>query len=110
MDNVGALRAGAADEEVIGLDVPVDQVLLVDCLNSRQLGRVSLRSYDASVGTYHLLCYHDNCLDRKLPVAMIEQVLETGTEQVDHQDVVQAFLAKVINIRDPGYDMSVEVH
>lgn len=34
VDNVGALRAGATDEEVVGLDVPVDEVLLVDGLHS----------------------------------------------------------------------------
>ena len=39
---------------------------------------------------------------------MVEQVLQTGTEQVDDQDVVQAFLTKVVDIRDPGYDMLVE--
>ena len=110
VDNIGAFRAWAANEEVVGLDVPVDQVLLVDCLDSRQLGRVSVGSYDASVETYHLLCYHDDCLDRKLPVAVVKQVLETWTEQIDHQDVVEAFLAKVINIRDPGCQMLVEVH
>jgi hypothetical protein len=33
---------------------------------------------------------------------VVEQVLQTWTEQVDDQDIVQAFLAKVINIRDPG--------
>lgn len=109
VDNVGALRSWTANEEVVGLDVPVDQVLLVDCLDSRQLERVSIDSYDASVETYHLLCYHDDCLDRKLPVAVVEQVLETGTEQINHQDVMEAFLAEVINIRDPGCEMLVDV-
>ena len=33
---------------------------------------------------------------------MVEQVLQTGTEEVDDQDVVEALLAKVIDIRDPG--------
>jgi hypothetical protein len=40
---------------------------------------------------------------------VVEQVLQTGTEQVDDQDVMEAFLAKVIDIRDPGYEKSVEV-
>ena len=51
---------------------------------------------------YHLLGYHDNRLDGELPVAVVEQVLQTGTEEVDDQDVVEALLAKVIDIRDPG--------
>jgi hypothetical protein len=33
VDDIGALRARAADEEVVGLDVAVDEVLLVDGLN-----------------------------------------------------------------------------
>jgi hypothetical protein len=36
---------------------------------------------------------------------MVEQVLQAGAEQVDDQDVVQALLAKVIDIRNPGCDM-----
>jgi len=41
VDNVGALGAWAADEEVVGLDVSVDEVLLVDSLHPRQLCGVS---------------------------------------------------------------------
>jgi hypothetical protein len=109
VDNIGALRARAADKEVIGLDVPVDEVLLVDGLNSRQLILVSIRKKRSSLQSYHLLCYHDDCLDRELPVAVVEQILQAGAEEVNDQDVVKAFLAKVINIRDPGYDRSVDV-
>lgn len=39
---------------------------------------------------------------------MVEQILQTGTEQVDDQDVVQALLAEVVDIRDPSCNMSVE--
>ena len=49
-----------------------------------------------------MLGYHDNSLDGELPVAMVEQVLQTGTEQVDDQNVVEAFLAEIIDIRNPG--------
>jgi hypothetical protein len=37
VDHVLALRARSTDQEVVGLDVSVDQVLLVNGLNSRQL-------------------------------------------------------------------------
>jgi hypothetical protein len=37
---------------------------------------------------------------------MIEQVLETGPEQVDDQDVVQALLTEVINVGDAGWRVS----
>ena len=53
--------------------------------------------------TNHLLGDHDYSLDRELPVAVVEQVLQTGAEQIDDQDVVQALLSKVINIRNAGY-------
>jgi len=33
--------------------------------------------------TYHLLRYHDDRLDRELPVAVVEQVLQAGAEEVD---------------------------
>jgi hypothetical protein len=35
-------------------------------------------------------------------VAEVEEIFETGTEQVDDEDVVKAFLAKVIDIRNTG--------
>ena len=38
---------------------------------------------------------------------MVEQILQTGAQQVDDQDVVQALLAKVVDIRDPGCDVLV---
>jgi hypothetical protein len=44
VDHVGALGARTPDEEVVGLDVPVDEVLLVDSLDARQLGEVSVRT------------------------------------------------------------------
>jgi hypothetical protein len=37
MDNVGSLRSWPTDQEVVGLDVAIDQVLLVNGLYSRQL-------------------------------------------------------------------------
>lgn len=52
--------------------------------------------------TYHLLGYHDNGLDGEFPVAVVEEVFQTGSEKVNDQDVVQAFLAEVIDIRDPS--------
>jgi hypothetical protein len=63
----------------------------------------------ARLSTYHLLRYHDNGLDGELAVAVVEQVLQAGPEQVDDQDVVEAFLAKVIDIRDPGCTRLAEV-
>jgi len=35
-------------------------------------------------------------------MAMIEEVFETGPEQIDNKDVVKAFLTEVIDIRNTG--------
>ena len=43
VDDIGTLGSWASNEEVVGLDVAVDQVLLVDGLHSRQLDGVSKR-------------------------------------------------------------------
>ena len=82
VDNVSSLGAGAADEEVVGLDVAVDQVLLVDGLHARQ----------------HLLGDHDDSLGREATVAVVEQVFKGRPQQVNDEDVVQAFLTEVVNI------------
>jgi hypothetical protein len=37
MDDVGCLGAGTTDKKVVGFDVTIDEVLLVDCLDARQL-------------------------------------------------------------------------
>jgi hypothetical protein len=63
---------------------------------------VSRRERNDAVETYHLLGYHDNRLDGEFPVAVVEEVLQARAEEVDDQNVVQAFLAEIIDIRDPG--------
>ena len=49
---------------------------------------------------YHLLCDHDNSLEREAAVAVVEEVFQRRPEQVDDEDIVEAFLAEVIYIRD----------
>lgn len=87
VDDVGRLGARAADEEVVGLDVAVDEVLLVDCLYAGQ----------------HLLGDHDDRLDGEAAVAVVEQVFQRRSEQVDDEDVVQTLLAEVVDIGDAGW-------
>lgn len=41
VDDVGALGARTTNEEVVGLDVAVNEILLVDGLDAGKLGRVS---------------------------------------------------------------------
>ena len=44
VDNVGALGARATDQEIVRLDITIDEILLVDGLNSRQLENVKSRT------------------------------------------------------------------
>lgn len=87
MDDIGRLGGGAADKEVVGLDIAIDQILLVDGLDAGK----------------HLLGDHGDRLDGEATIAVVEEVLQTGAEQVNDQDVVQAFLAKVVDIWDASF-------
>lgn len=49
---------------------------------------------------YHLLRDHDHRLDGEAAVAVVEEILQTRSEQVDDEDVVEALLAKVVDIGD----------
>ena len=48
--------------------------------------------------SYHLLSHHDHCLRGKPSVAVVEQVFERRSKKIDDEDVVKAFLAKVVDI------------
>lgn len=69
---------------------------------------LEIANHDSTGYTDHLLGNHNYSLDRELPVTVVEQVLQTGAQQVNDQDVVQTLLAKIVNIRDPGCEKSVE--
>lgn len=53
--------------------------------------------------TYHLLGDHDGGLNREAAIAMIEEVLQARTQEIDDEDVVKAFLAEVVDLWDPSY-------
>lgn len=52
--------------------------------------------------TYHLLGNHDGGFDREAAIAVIKEVLQARTEEIDDEDVMKAFLAKVVDLRDAG--------
>jgi hypothetical protein len=82
VDNVRVLAVGTTNEEVVRLDITVDEVLLVDGLYTGQ----------------HLLGDHDHSLDGESAVAVVEEILQRRAKQVNDKNVVEAFLAKVIDI------------
>ena len=65
-----------AHQEVVGFHVAVDEVLVVDVLDAR----------------YHLVGEHQDRLLGELAPAEVEQVLETGAEQLHHENVVVALV------------------
>lgn len=40
---------------------------------------------------------------------MIEEILETGSEQVDDEDVMQPFLTEVVDVGNAGYMEEAQV-
>ena len=50
---------------------------------------------------------HDDSLDGEPAVAVVEKILKTRTKQVNHKDVVQSFLTKVVDVGDASYQKLV---
>jgi hypothetical protein len=84
MNNISGAGAGEADKEVVGFDVTVDEVLFVDRLDARN----------------HLASGKADRLERETATAHVEQVFQIRTKEVDNEHVVQAFGAKVIDLRN----------
>jgi hypothetical protein len=57
--------------------------------------------------TYHLTSSHAARLDRELATAHVKQVLERRAEEVNDKDVVETFLAKVVDLGDASWNTSV---
>ena len=72
-----------AHQKVVGLDVPMDEVLVVDEFDARN----------------HLIGEHEYGLHGKAARAKVEQVLQTGPEQVHHEYVVVLLLAVPAYVR-----------
>ena len=70
--------AAGAHEEIVGLDVAVDEGAAVDVLDAAD----------------HLQREHDDCLEGELAVAVVEQVLQGGPQEVDDHGVVLALAAE----------------
>ena len=50
--------------------------------------------------TYHLVCKHQNSFEREFALAVVEKVLETGSEQVNHHHVVVALDTEPVDVGD----------
>lgn len=68
------------------------------------MGLVGYRRTKEIIGrTHHLARGHAYGLDGELATAHVKEVLETRTEKVDDEDVVQALLSEVIYLGYPRY-------
>jgi len=63
VDDIGSFRIWPSNQEVIWFDVSINQILLVNCLHSRQLGLCQLGAGIFAGNTNHLLRNHHNCFD-----------------------------------------------
>lgn len=57
--------------------------------------------------SYHLLRNHHNGLCRESSTTVVKQVFKRWSKEINDEDVVEALLAKVIDIRNTRYSMSV---
>lgn len=79
VDNIDLVATLAnTHQEVVGLDITVDERLGVDVLDAGD----------------ELISQEKNGLQRELSVAEVEEVLQAGTEEVEHHGVVVALSSK----------------
>lgn len=52
--------------------------------------------------THHLFGCHYDSLDAELSPAHIKEVFQARPQQVDDQNIMQAFLSKIIDLGDTG--------
>jgi hypothetical protein len=75
-----------ADEEVIGFDVPVQDVFLMQQLNA----------------VHHLFAHLQHCFEGETFSAIVEQIFQTLSEQVHEHDVVLAFGGEGVDLDGGG--------
>lgn len=80
VNHISRLRPRATNEEVIGFDITIYEVLFVNCLDSGELFMVSSHQADIKFLTHHLLCHHHNSLCRESSIAVIKKIFERRAE------------------------------
>lgn len=56
-----------------------------------------------SFASYHLFRNHHHCFGRELSVAVVKQIFERGSEEVNDKNIMEPFLSEVIDIWDPSW-------
>ena len=70
---------------------------------SWERGEAKYHIIEQGLSPYHLLCSHANGLDSKLSCTHVEEVLQTGAQEVNHENVVEALLSNVVDLRNSSY-------
>lgn len=72
--------------------------------------RAGSRNVDKNGGdAHHLPGSHADGLDAELPIAHVEKIFETRPQKVDDEDIVQAFLTKMVDLRDADCVMAKQM-
>ena len=56
----------------------------------------------------HLVCQHENGLEAELPLAVVEQVLQGWTQQVDDHDIIVSLHPEPVHVRNAHYRKKVK--
>jgi len=56
--------------------------------------------------TNHLLCSHTNSLYAELAAAEVEEIFQVRTQEVNDENVVEALLSKMVDLRNADYAAS----
>lgn len=110
---VGGLSAWLADQKVVWLDITVNEIMVVNGLNTSQLYEIGqwplifswrvLRK-QGWVGKrifgdiYHVFSKHSDGFNRKLASAHIKHIFQAWTKEINDQNIVKTFLTKVVGI------------
>lgn len=62
-----------------------------------------------SRAAYHLFGHQNDSLKGKPATTNVEQVLEGGSQQVNHENIVQTLLAEVVDVRDASFVRSCQL-
>ena len=92
-------------EEVVGLDVAVDEVLVVDVPEEEDnvnnlFGGSDVDASNLLDSPNHLIGQHEDSLHGESSGAEVEEIFEAGTEEVHDEDVVVPLLAVPPDVGD----------
>lgn len=89
-----AIASSAIRHKVGRLDISVNQVARVHQLDALQ----------------QLISNHQDSLERKATAALVELILQRGTKEIHHHQVVTVLGSKVVNLGKPGSVLQLTVH